>query len=205
MTTDTRTEDTLPRRADARRNIEAILSAAGRCLARDPDASMGDIAAEAHLGRVTVYGHFKSRRELVELAVRRTLDAANETLREVDLSGNPASALARLVAATWDVTARSGSLLVAAEKALPAVLLRELHQGELEDRVRGFIADGQDAGAFRTDLPTEWLVATFHAVVHTAANEVDLRRLDHDDAASVITATLLGVLSNPQATRRRRT
>jgi hypothetical protein len=41
------------RRADARRNVEAILDAAERCLARDPDASMAEIAAEAGLG-----GHF---------------------------------------------------------------------------------------------------------------------------------------------------
>ena len=204
MTTESTTEETPKRRADARRNIEGILSAAARCLARNPDASMADIAAEADLGRVTVYGHFKSRRDLVELVVRRALDAANDALREVDLGGDPVAGLSRLVATTWDVTARSGSLLVAAEKALPPDLVRELHHGELEDRVRGFIANAQSAGAFRTDLPTDWLVATFHAVIHTAANEVDAGRLDSDEAADVITSTLVGVLSVPPARRSRR-
>jgi hypothetical protein len=41
-------------RADARRNIALILDAAQSCLARDPDASMSDIAVAAGVGRVRV-------------------------------------------------------------------------------------------------------------------------------------------------------
>ncbi|MGH3403828.1 MAG: hypothetical protein ACRDRJ_15215 [Streptosporangiaceae bacterium] len=43
------------RRADARRNIAAILEAALDCLARDPQASIADIAAGAGVGRITLY------------------------------------------------------------------------------------------------------------------------------------------------------
>jgi TetR/AcrR family transcriptional regulator, mexCD-oprJ operon repressor len=186
------TEAPTPRRADARRNIEVILDAAERCLARDPDASMSDIAAEAGLGRVTIYGHFKSRRDLIEVVVRRALDAANEALNEVDLTGDAAGALSRLVEATWGLTVRSGSLLVAAEKALPATIVREAHAGGLEERVRDFVAGAQKTGEFRADLPTDWLVAAFHAILHAAANEIEAGRLDVDRAASVITATMLG-------------
>jgi AcrR family transcriptional regulator len=63
-------------RADARRNIERILEAAEACLARNPNASMSDIAAEAGLGRVTIYGHFASRQVIVEAVVHRVLAAA---------------------------------------------------------------------------------------------------------------------------------
>ena len=199
------TDEAPQRRADARRNVEAILAAAERCLARDPDASIGDIAAEAGLGRVTVYGHFKSRRELVELVTRRVLDAANGALREVDLTGDAAGALERLVRTTWDVTARSGRLLIAAEKALPPKVVRDLHRGELEDRVRRLIADAQRTGEVRADLPIDWLVATFHAVVHTAANEVDLGRLEGGEAARIITTTMLAVFgAAPRPGRRQR-
>jgi AcrR family transcriptional regulator len=54
-----------PRRADARRNIAAILDAAVASLADNPDASMAEIAARAGVGRVTLYGHFKTRAELI--------------------------------------------------------------------------------------------------------------------------------------------
>jgi TetR/AcrR family transcriptional repressor of mexCD-oprJ operon len=43
-----------PRRADARKNIAAILEAATACLAKDPDVSINEIAKAAGVGRVTL-------------------------------------------------------------------------------------------------------------------------------------------------------
>jgi TetR/AcrR family transcriptional regulator, mexCD-oprJ operon repressor len=193
-----------PRRADARRNIETILEAAERSLARDPDASMGDIAAEAGLGRVTIYGHFKTRAELVELVARRVLTDANAILAAVDLRGEPEQVLARLVTASWEVTMRSGSLVIAAERALPAHVVRDAHAGELEGRVRRFLARAQRKRAFRSDLSTDWLVALFHATLHTAATEVHAGRLDRDAVAELVTTTLLGAYRPPPRSRARR-
>jgi AcrR family transcriptional regulator len=191
-----RTKST-PRRADARQNIATIIDAAERCLARDPDASMGDIAAEAGLGRITIYGHFKTRAALVEVVSRRVLGDANALLARVDLRGDPAQALARLVTASWEVTARSGSLVVAAETALAPRVVRDMHAGELEDRVRRFLAGGQRKGSFRSDLSTDWLVALFHAALHTAATEVQAGRLESGEVAEIVTATLLGAYRPP--------
>jgi TetR/AcrR family transcriptional regulator, mexCD-oprJ operon repressor len=97
--------------------------------------SMSDIAAEAGLGRVTIHGQFASRQVLVEAVVHRVLAAGNAALDEVDLSGDPAAALKRLLDATWRLILRSGSLLVAAEQAMPAATVRKAHAGGLEDRV----------------------------------------------------------------------
>jgi AcrR family transcriptional regulator len=187
-----------PRRADALKNIEAIIQAAGRCLARDPDASMSDIATEAGLGRITIYGHFKTRAELVEVVARRVLADANSVLAGVDLRGDPAEALARLVTASWEVTARSGSLVLAAEKALPPHVVRDAHAGALEERVRSFLARAQRKRAFRSDLSTDWLVALFHATLHIAAAEVQAGRLERGQAARVITESLLGAYRRPR-------
>jgi hypothetical protein len=55
----------------------------------------------------------------------------------------------RLVDATWRLILRSGSLLVAAEKALPAAIVRQAHVGGVEEQVRNFIATSQASGAFR--------------------------------------------------------
>jgi AcrR family transcriptional regulator len=192
-----------PRRADARRNIEIIVEAAERCLARDPDASMSDIANEAGLGRITIYGHFKTRAELIEVVARRVLADANALLGGVDLRGDPAQALARLVQASWEVTARSGSLVVAAERALPIHVVRELHAGKLEERVRRFLARGQRERAFRSDLSTAWLVTLFHATLHAAASEVHAGKLDRNEAAETTTRTLLAAYQPPSGPRRR--
>ena len=67
------------RRADARRNIAAILDAALLCLARDPDASIADIAQAAGVGRVTLYGHFKSRADLID-AVPRAVEPTHASV-----------------------------------------------------------------------------------------------------------------------------
>jgi TetR/AcrR family transcriptional regulator, mexCD-oprJ operon repressor len=189
-------------RADARRNIALILDAAESCLARDPDASMSDIAAAAGVGRVTIYGHFPSRRALLEAVVHRALEAANAALNEIDLSGDPGEAFARLVDATWQVTLRSGNLIIAANKALPVTTVREAHTGGLEERVRQLLAAGQRSGAFRSDLSADWLMATFHAVMHAAANEIDAGRLERADASRIITSTMLATLSYLPASER---
>ena len=60
-------------RADARRNIAAILDAATECLAHDPEMSIADIAAAAGVGRITLYGHFRTRADLVDAVLVRTV------------------------------------------------------------------------------------------------------------------------------------
>jgi TetR/AcrR family transcriptional repressor of mexCD-oprJ operon len=184
-------------RADARRNIEAILDAGERCLARNPDASVGDIAAEAGLGRVTIYGHFKSRAVLIEAITRRALATANEAVAGLDLAGDRNAALTRLVDTLWQVTARSSFLVIAAERALPASVLAEAHQGPLQQRVETFIRDGQASGAFRADLPVGWLIAAFHSLLHAAVTETYAGRLDVADGPRVVRTAILAVLTAP--------
>ena len=71
------TSATTRRRADAERNIEAILDAALARLGRDPSASMTEIAKAAGVGRVTLYGHFPSREALVDTLFDRSLADAS--------------------------------------------------------------------------------------------------------------------------------
>src|SRR5215212_6255526 len=137
-----------PKRADARRNIAAILDAATVCLARDPDSSVNDIAAAAGVGRVTLYGHFESRAALVSQVVSRAIAQSEETLSAVDISGDAHEALGRLLEASWEVTERFGALVVAAEGAVPADELREAHARPAR-RVRRLIKRGRSSGIFR--------------------------------------------------------
>src|SRR5215204_7623746 len=94
---------TRPQRADATRNRETILEAALTCLSRDPNASVASIAAEAGVGRVTLYGHFSSRSELVEALLVHALHDSEHTLGEVDTGGRAADALHRLVDSSWQI------------------------------------------------------------------------------------------------------
>ena len=184
------------KRADAQRNIVAIVDAATDCLSRDPAASTSEIAKSAGVGRVTLYGHFPSRSDLVDAVFVHAIEQGETALGEVDLTGDPREALTRLIESSWHLVDRFRSLLLAAQHALPPGRIRELHAHPMM-RVEQLIGRGQDEGVFRTDLPTSWLVGVMHNVMHGAADEINGGRLVADQAAAYITATLLAAFTPP--------
>ena len=183
-------------RADARRNVEAILEAATTCLARDPDASIAEIARVAGVGRVTLYGHFDSRATLVAAVVDRAIAEGDAALEAIDLDGDPVEALVRLIEATWGVTYRYGALVVAAERELDADEMTAAHAGP-RARARRLLERGQAEGRFRADLPVSWLVTMLHTVTHAAATAVYNGELSAEEAPATIAATVLGMLTPP--------
>lgn len=183
-------------RADAQRNRAAILQATVSALRKDPDASIAQIAAEAGVGRMTLYGHFRTRPELIEAALADSLERGETVLQAVDLDGDVRQAFSRLVASSWMLVDQARAVLAAAQKELPPARIRDLHQ-KAEARVRGLLERGQREGAFRTDLPVSWLLTTTHVVMHGAADEIAAGRLAAEDAAHVIDATLQAAFVAP--------
>lgn len=184
----------LRRRADAERNIARIVSAARECLSSDPNATIDDIAKAAGVGRMTLYGHFRTRADLVEAALVDALRAGEQTLSALDLTGDPGQAMTRLLGPSWELVAESAALLAAAEDALPAGRVRELHDNPAR-RMADLIRRGQQQGDFRTDLPTDWLVNVVQYILHGAAEQVRAGRLAAQDSGDVVTKTVLSVLT----------
>ncbi|SDJ01311.1 TetR/AcrR family transcriptional regulator [Nonomuraea jiangxiensis] len=183
------------RRADAERSIARIVSAARELMSSDPNATTDDIAQAAGVGRMTLYGHFRTRADLIEAALTDALRAGEETLASIDLTGDAREAMTRLLASSWELLAESGALLAAAEGVLPAGRVRELH-AEPVQRMTELIHRGQEQGVFRTDLPTTWLVSLTHYILHGATNEVRVGRLPAQDAADVVTKSIQAALSS---------
>lgn len=177
-------------RADARRNRAKILAATVTAIRKNSDASVADIAAEAGVGRMTLYGHFQNRAELIEAALVDSLERAEDVLSQVPLDGDARAAFQRLVTSSWMFVDRSRALLATAQKELSAARIRELHE-KAEARMRGLLLRAQREGAFRADLPVTWLLTTTHVVLNGAAEEVRTGRLDADDAPWFIEAILL--------------
>jgi TetR/AcrR family transcriptional regulator, mexCD-oprJ operon repressor len=188
-------------RADARRNVAAILDAATDCLARDPGMSIADIATAAGVGRITLYGHFKTRAELVDAVLVQIIEHADTILDATDIGGDPADALTRLVAASWQIVRQFSNILLAAQRELPAERIRGVHDPILR-RVQALISRGQRAGTFRTDLPEHWLTTTAFSLMHAAAEGAATGRIKADDAARLITSTLLAAFAPPGDGRR---
>ncbi len=191
-----------PRRADARRNIAAILDAATECLARDPDTSLQEVAQAAGVGRVTLYGHFESRAGLVEAVVERAMRQTEEDLSAVDLTGDPAAAMARLMEVTWDLTHRFGALVVAAQQALPPERVHAMHAAP-SVRVSALLRRGRRSGAFRSDVPVAWQLTTVQGLLHGASQAVHRGEIKAAQARTLVAETVLAALA-PQGEVSRR-
>jgi AcrR family transcriptional regulator len=87
------------RRADARRNEQALLDAAAAVFVRSGvDAPVRDIAAAAGVGMGTIYRHFPTRADLIIAVYRHQVEACAAAGPELLAAGGPArEALARWV------------------------------------------------------------------------------------------------------------
>lgn len=194
------------RRADAERNIEAILTAAGELFGRGDAAAMGDIAAAAGVRRATLYAHFPSREELVDAVVGRSIEAVDAALASAATDEDrPDVTLARMIELFWPVLDRHRRLRQVALAELGPERLRDRHDPAMR-HVEQLVLRGQEAGLYRTDLPLHWLVASFYAVLHAAADEADAGRIAQEEAPALLVATVRSLLRSsdgPPATARR--
>ncbi|MFT4220601.1 MAG: TetR/AcrR family transcriptional regulator [Microbacterium sp.] len=182
------------KRADALRNIEAIIDAATRLLATNPDASVNEIAKAAGVGRVTLYGHFDSRTALVREVAQRAIHNTSEVLATLDLEGDPREALGRLLEETWRLTHRYGAVVIAGSQALAPEDMRRAHD-EPAARVVALLTRGRDAGEFRADMPIEWQVGVIQAILHGASLAVHRGEIGGDEAPTLVRDTVLAALA----------
>ncbi|OKJ03356.1 TetR/AcrR family transcriptional regulator [Kitasatospora sp. CB01950] len=178
------------RRADAERNIAAILAAAAGCFARDPQASMTEIAAAAGVGRVTLYAHFPSREALLGELMDRALREVTATVAAQNLADSPADqALRTLLRSSWQLLDRNLRMLHAARRALPAETVEDRH-ADILATVEQLITRGQDEGVLRADLPAHWLVTSVYTLILAAGDQVESGRFTSAEALAALEATV---------------
>ncbi|GAB2922416.1 TetR/AcrR family transcriptional regulator [Nonomuraea fastidiosa] len=189
------------RRADAERDIAAILEAGTRLLSADPAAGVAEIAREAGVGSVTLYAHFPTRESLVDAVLDHTVGLADAVIEDDSIDSDPPSeAMEGLLRSSWEVLDRHRRIFLAADRTLPTERIREHHERPLR-RVERLIARGRRAGDFRTDLPLQWLVTAFFAIVHSAAQEREAGRLSPGEVEKVLVTTMLSLLRPPPQKR----
>jgi len=155
---------------------------------------MTEVAAAAGVSRVTLYAHFSSREELLAAAVDQSIADTDHVLARLGLDAQPPLvAVEQLLRGAWPILDAHRKVRTAALAELGPEALRAHHDRVLH-HVERLIGRGRDEGAFRSDLPLAWLVATFYGVLHTAADEVDAGRLDADAAPELLIATTRSIL-----------
>jgi AcrR family transcriptional regulator len=185
------TTSTDHRRATAERNVEAILDAAERLLRQRSQASISGVAKEAGVSRVTVYAHFPTREELIEAVVARVTRAAQDSIENANpAEGDPVAALKRVITVAWAELERQQAIRQAAAEELSPEAVWRAHQSAA-GTVEKLIERGRRTGAFRKDLPVEWLIASCFALLHTAADEVREGRIKPEAAMAAVKTSLI--------------
>lgn len=182
-----------PREAIAERNVQAILDAAERLLARGEAPSISAVAAEAGVSRPTVYAHFPDRAQLVEAVVERTVSHVTAAIASAQPGeGAAGDALARLIAESWAEIGRHEAIGQAASRELSAEAMHRAHHAPLK-MLHQLLERGRKDGSFRTDIPAELLVGAALALIHTTADATRNGALT-DDAAGRTAQQLIGEL-----------
>jgi TetR/AcrR family transcriptional repressor of mexCD-oprJ operon len=180
-------------RSDSLRNRDAILDAAAECLSANPNSTLADIARAASVARITLYGHFASRTELLSALLHRSMARVEAELATLDLDGDPWQALDALVASSWQLVNSLAVLRGVVEEALPAESMHGSH-ADPRARVEHLIARGRAAGSFRDDQSIAWQIACYFALLHGAAAEVRAGRLSEQEVQANLMLTLRALL-----------
>jgi AcrR family transcriptional regulator len=176
-------------RADAARNLEAVLTTGARMLAADPGASIASIAAEAGVDRRTVYRRFASRDDLLAAIYEARLTAIEEAIEDARLREAPvAVALHRYV-----------ENIITVNRTWPVDLARMLTDHSVRARrdaaveeVDVFLRRATDEGLLRSGLPQGWASALLPQLMHLVSRQ--LPELSPGQGADVVVDTLLNGL-----------
>jgi AcrR family transcriptional regulator len=141
-------------RADAQRNLDALLEAAKVVFAAaGVDAPVREIAALAGVGIATVYRHFPQRSDLVAAVFRREVDACAAAAPALAREHEPGEALARWLRRYTGFIATKRGLAAALHSGDPALdALPGYFRQHLEPALRSLLDAAVTAGQIRGDV-----------------------------------------------------
>ena len=154
MTDDTPTQPARRVRADARRNIDALLETANAVFAESGvDAPVREIAARAGVGVGTVYRHFPKRSDLVIAVFRHSVDACADAATTLAADHEPGEALSRWLRRYTDFIATKRGLAAALHSGDPAFEpLPAYFDQHLRPALKTLLDAASAAGAVRGDV-----------------------------------------------------
>jgi AcrR family transcriptional regulator len=161
----TRTRIRRPR-ADAERNRQRLVAAAGKAFAQSAEVPLEDVARRAHVGIGTLYRHFPTRAALIEAAYRHEVAQLCVPLRQASRSPSPEAALqAWMERFIQYVAAKRGMndvlrSILSTESASLCAHTREQIVGSL----RSLLSEAAASGAIRTDANAEDVLRALQGV-----------------------------------------
>ena len=144
-------------RADAQRNIDALLQAALEVfMTSGVDAPVREIAKKAGVGIGTVYRHFPQRSNLIAAAFRREIDACADAAAILAEEHDPFDALANWMQRYATFIATKRGLATALHSGNPAFEpLPAYFNQRLRPALRMLLESAAAAGEVRTDVDAD--------------------------------------------------
>jgi AcrR family transcriptional regulator len=151
------TENTVrPLRADAQRNRQRLLEAAGEVFAEQgTDASLEAVAARAGVGIGTLYRNFPNRDALVEAAYRSEVEQLCEAAEELLAEGPPEQALAAWMDRFVTYAAAKRGMAGALKAVNAKTDLYSQTRTQITGAIGGLLEAGVEAGSLRSDVEPE--------------------------------------------------
>jgi AcrR family transcriptional regulator len=148
------------KRADAQRNIEALLKAAMAVFAKSGvDAPVRDIAEKAGVGVGTVYRHFPQRSDLIVAVFQQEVDACADAAPELAAKHAPGEALAQWLYRFLDFIGAKRGLAAALHSGDPAYnALPAYFDKRLRPALRELLDAAVKAGEVRGDVEPHALI-----------------------------------------------
>jgi AcrR family transcriptional regulator len=161
-----------PVRADARRNIDALLRAAKAVFdASGVDAPVKEIASRAGVGVGTLYRHFPQRPDLIKAIIRKEVDACAEAASVLAAKHSPAEALAQWMQRLVDLVATKRGLAAALHSGNPAYQsLPDSVLNRLRPALQGLLDAAAAADTIRTDVDASELLLAGMRVASPASD-----------------------------------
>ena len=142
-----------PLRADARRNRERVVTAAGIVFAEHGrDAQMDDVAKRAGVGVGTVYRHFPTKEALIEALAIDRFEKILATGKEALLNPDPWAAFQGAIWAGAQLTASDRSFTEIVGELSGPMPLPEALEREMRETYTELMQRAQAVGALRADL-----------------------------------------------------
>jgi AcrR family transcriptional regulator len=160
-------------RADAQRNLDALLQAAKAVFATSGvDAPVREIAEQAGLGVGTVYRHFPQRSDLIAAVFRREIDACAAEAPILAAEYPPFEALARWMQRYAAFIATKRGLATALHSGNPAFdPLPAYFQQRLQPAFRALLDSAAAAGEIRAGVDPEDLLGAVASLCMSSHND----------------------------------
>jgi AcrR family transcriptional regulator len=162
-----------PVRADAQRNVDALLRAALAVFATSGvDAPVREIAEKAGVGVGTVYRHFPQRSDLIAAVFRNEMDACADAAMTLAAEHEPFEALARWMQRYAAFIAIKRGLATALHSGNPAFdTLRAYFEQRLQPALRTLLDAAAAAGEVRADVDADDLLGAVASLCMSAHND----------------------------------